>query len=254
MLNKMKQSENKFINAIPDQVRNRHVFAISHQVRNDNQSKNKLKKRMGFTLAETLIVIAIVGIIASIATPMLFGTTSDAQLKAKWKKIYADLSQATMLVINDNEGTLAGAFANVTTMRDAYAPHLNYLKSCNSGEALGVCWHLNDGSTSFLDKTLMKTWSDYPSLILNNGVMLRFYYLNSACTNTSKSIPACGYIIVDINGFSKPNMVGRDIFVVHIVENGIKPWGVQGDIYESKCEGSTGSWSGAGCSTEYLYQ
>ncbi|MDD3149706.1 MAG: prepilin-type N-terminal cleavage/methylation domain-containing protein [Candidatus Gastranaerophilales bacterium] len=224
MLNKMKQSENRFI------------------------------KKLGFTLAEILIVIAIIGIIASIATPMLFGTTNEAELKSKWKKIYGDLSQATMLVMNDNDGTLAGAFSNTTTIRDEYVKYLNYIKSCDTNHALGVCWHANDSAYA-LDGTPITSWANYPSLILNNGVMLRFYYLSSACTNTSRGIPACGYVIIDVNGFSKPNVIGRDIFYIHVISNGIKPWGVQGDKYdENYCEGSTGSNAGYGCSAEYLYK
>ncbi|MDD3149604.1 MAG: prepilin-type N-terminal cleavage/methylation domain-containing protein [Candidatus Gastranaerophilales bacterium] len=214
----------------------------------------RARKRKAFTLAECLIVIAIIGVIASITVPMLFGTTSDAELKSKWKKVYGDLSQATMLVQNDNDGTLEGAFANVTTMRDKYGQYLNYVKSCDSSAALGVCWHLNDGSSTSLDGTPVTGWGDKASLIINNGMLLRFYYLSSACTNTSRGIPACGYVIIDVNGFSKPNVIGRDIFYIHVISNGIKPFGVQGDDYdENYCEGSTGSNAGYGCSASTLY-
>ncbi|MDD3150895.1 MAG: prepilin-type N-terminal cleavage/methylation domain-containing protein, partial [Candidatus Gastranaerophilales bacterium] len=94
-----------------------------------------MKKKFGFTLAETLIVIAIIGIIASIVTPMLFGTTSDAELKAAWKKTYADFSQATLMIIADNGGSLKGIFTGDTAgsedLKNAYASKLNIIKDCS---------------------------------------------------------------------------------------------------------------------------
>ncbi|MDD3151115.1 MAG: prepilin-type N-terminal cleavage/methylation domain-containing protein, partial [Candidatus Gastranaerophilales bacterium] len=102
---------------------------------------NKKIIKQGFTLAETLIVIAIIGIIASIVTPMLFGTTNDAELKAKWKKQYSDLSQATMMIVADNGGTLAGAFpgtyAGTEDLKNAYASKLNIIKDCSGTSYYG---------------------------------------------------------------------------------------------------------------------
>ncbi|MDD3150246.1 MAG: prepilin-type N-terminal cleavage/methylation domain-containing protein, partial [Candidatus Gastranaerophilales bacterium] len=122
-------------------------------------------KKPGFTLAETLIVIAIIGIIASIVTPMLFGTTSDAELKAAWKKSYSDLAQATMMIIADNGGTLAGAFsgdeAGAEDLKNAYASKLNIIKDCSAistyggtgtGASAEGCWH-SEGNWYYLNGT-----------------------------------------------------------------------------------------------------
>ncbi|MDD3150415.1 MAG: prepilin-type N-terminal cleavage/methylation domain-containing protein, partial [Candidatus Gastranaerophilales bacterium] len=128
------------------------------------QSKNKFLRKLGFTLAETLIVIAIIGIIASIVTPMLFGTTSDAELKAAWKKSYSDFAQATMMIVADNGGTLAGAFPGDTAgsedLKNAFAEKLNIIKECSGtsefgGTGTGVsaegCWHSGANSWYYLN-------------------------------------------------------------------------------------------------------
>ncbi|MDD3150483.1 MAG: prepilin-type N-terminal cleavage/methylation domain-containing protein, partial [Candidatus Gastranaerophilales bacterium] len=127
---------------------------------------NKIGKKTGFTLAETLIVIAIIGIIASIVTPMLFGTTSDAELKAAWKKSYSDLTQATMMIVADNGGTLAGAFpgdaAGSEDLKNAFAEKLNIIKDCSgtstyggtgSGVSAEGCWHSGTNSWYYLNGT-----------------------------------------------------------------------------------------------------
>ncbi|MDD3149642.1 MAG: prepilin-type N-terminal cleavage/methylation domain-containing protein [Candidatus Gastranaerophilales bacterium] len=223
-----------------------------------------MKKNLGFTLAETLIVIAIVGIIASIATPMLFGTTSDAQLKAKWKKVYADLSQATQLLVVDNGGSLKMAYNNSTEFNNAFATKLNYIKLCISayesdggvaggGATENGCFHHNkdidylDGTENLYSYAPI-TW---PGLVLNNGTLIATSY-KPDCSNGN--IGYCAKLQVDINGFKGPNTFGKDVFLVAFMENYLIPYGVPGIYEEDYCEGSTGNYSGYGCAAKFLYE
>ncbi|MDD3150163.1 MAG: prepilin-type N-terminal cleavage/methylation domain-containing protein [Candidatus Gastranaerophilales bacterium] len=230
------------------------------------------EKRKAFTLAETLIVIAIIGIIASIVTPMLFGTTSDAELKAAWKKQYSDLSQATMMIVADNGGTLAGAFPGDALgsedLKNAFAAKLNIIKDCSgtsefggtgSGGSAEGCWHTSS-NWQYLSGTTIGTQHD-PGLILNNGILIRFGIQNSTCNlDTSYAggdYTKCGYIQIDVNGFKKPNKLGKDIFDITIVSNALIPTGARGfyDPLETCIEGSTESTNrGNGCSAKYLYE
>ncbi|MDD3149727.1 MAG: prepilin-type N-terminal cleavage/methylation domain-containing protein [Candidatus Gastranaerophilales bacterium] len=215
MLNKMKQSENRFI------------------------------KKLGFTLAETLIVIAIIGVIASIATPMLFGTTSDAELKAKWKKIYSDLSQAQLMIMNNNDGTMSGACTNHITYRDAFASYLNILKSCPTTDLAGNCWHSKE-----ISGTHSAVLGDDVGTILNNGAFLAFDWDSNNCAATYGPGNVCGKIVIDVNGFKKPNKAGKDIFGVWTLADRLVPVGVQGDSSSYTCSDS----GGISCSAEYLYK
>ncbi|MDD3149911.1 MAG: prepilin-type N-terminal cleavage/methylation domain-containing protein [Candidatus Gastranaerophilales bacterium] len=237
------------------------------------KSENKVLRQFGFTLAETLIVIAIIGIIASIVTPMLFGTTSDAELKAKWKKQYSDLAQATMMIVADNGGTLAGAFpgdvAGSEDLKNAYASKLNIIKDCSGTSSYGGtgtgassegCWHSGTNSWYYLNGTGRGNYIS-PGLILNNGSLIWFYIEKSDCSyDTSYAdgdYTQCGYISVDINGFKKPNIIGKDIFYLAITPNALIPLGARGyfDPLTSCIEGSTSSSNyGYGCSAKYLYE
>ncbi|MDD3150892.1 MAG: prepilin-type N-terminal cleavage/methylation domain-containing protein, partial [Candidatus Gastranaerophilales bacterium] len=216
--------------------------------------KKKIRKS-GFTLAETLIVIAIIGIIASIVTPMLFGTTSDAELKAAWKKSYSDLSQAAQLIAVDNGGTLAGAFpgdyAGTEDLKNAFASKLNIIKDCSgpsgyggtgSGASAEGCWHNGANSWYYLKGTGIGSQTN-PGLILNNGSLTRFSLNKSDCSQENGSYDACGYITIDVNGFKKPNTYGKDIFEVSITSNVLIPYGAR-EYYDpsTTCiEGSTAS-------------
>ncbi|MDD3150493.1 MAG: prepilin-type N-terminal cleavage/methylation domain-containing protein [Candidatus Gastranaerophilales bacterium] len=231
--------------------------------------KNIFKKKFGFTLAETLIVIAIIGIIAGIAIPTLFGTTSDAELKAKWKKQYSDLTQATMMIVVDNGGTLAGAFpgdaAGSEDLKNAFASKLNIIKDCSgtsgyggtgTGASAEGCWHEGNNSWYYLNGTGRDSVLS-SGLILNNGSLVHFIFNKTDCSYSVGDYFRCGYIYVDTNGFKKPNTIGKDIFGMNISVNALIPFGAQG-LYdpETSCiEGSTASTNqGHGCAAKYLYE
>lgn len=57
----------------------------------------------------------------------------------------------------------------------------------------------------------------------------------------------CGSIIVDVNGFTKPNIMGRDIFYFAILENKILPLGTDADTF--KCSITS---VGRGCAAKVL--
>ncbi|MDD3149952.1 MAG: prepilin-type N-terminal cleavage/methylation domain-containing protein [Candidatus Gastranaerophilales bacterium] len=227
------------------------------------------RKRKAFTLAETLIVIAIIGIIASIVTPMLFGTTSDAELKAAWKKQYSDLTQATMMIVADNGGSLAGAYTGNLTgsedLKNAYISKLNIIKDCSGTSSYGGtgtgasaegCWHSEASIWYKLNGTTLGSCT-HPGLILNNGSLMRLAVENSNCSMVAGDFTKCGYIEIDVNGFKKPNTYGKDIFTTELTSNSLIPTGARRyfDPTTTCIEGSTATDNtGYGCSAKFLYE
>ena len=56
-----------------------------------------MTKRFGFTLAEVLITLGIIGVVAAMTMPTLMNSTQGAQYKAAYKKALSALSQAVVL-------------------------------------------------------------------------------------------------------------------------------------------------------------
>lgn len=223
----------------------------------------------GFTLAEVLITLGIIGIVAAMTIPTLMKNTQDAELKSAWKKAYSVISQASLNVKNDNGGTFAGlgsAFDlnSQNTLRDAYTNYLKVVKKCDA-DAYGLCFHPESGgiyldTVKLLNGTSHLQCNSYlpyffesaSGVILPDGQLVLFAWVNTgtACTFSIEGYTNdCGFMTVDVNGFKGPNTVGRDIFAIEILENKIVPAGT-GTLSNTCSTSSTGQ----GCAARYLYE
>ena len=58
--------------------------------------QNDWEKKVAFTLAEVLITIGIIGVVAAMTIPSLLINLQDKQFKAMYKKYYSTLAQALL--------------------------------------------------------------------------------------------------------------------------------------------------------------
>lgn len=56
-----------------------------------------MKKRFGFTLAEVLITLGIIGVVAAMTIPTLIANTNSARFRSQFKKTISTLSQAGLM-------------------------------------------------------------------------------------------------------------------------------------------------------------
>ena len=61
------------------------------------KGENKMTKRLGFTLAEVLITLGIIGVVAAMTIPTLISNTNGAQFKTAYKKALSTLNQAVLM-------------------------------------------------------------------------------------------------------------------------------------------------------------
>lgn len=208
-----------------------------------------------FTLAEVLITLGVIGIVAAITIPVLMKNTQDQELKTAWKKEFSVMSQAMTQMAQDNGGNFAGVFTNSQKARNMFEKYLKFVKECDSGASFGNCW----ASSYKTLNNLTGTWGNDAGLILNDGASVMFAafgggtWLNCT-TNVGNGLLACGYVPLDVNGPNKgPNILGRDIFDFWVLPDGrILPEGCvqDGRSTVNPCPTS----DGANCSAAYLYQ
>ncbi len=158
------------------------------------------KKTYGFTLAEVLITLGIIGVVASLTMPALIQNSKKTETSARLKKFYSLMEQAIIMselangnsldwvkvetAFDEDGNTDFNAQGKITKefFMQYLAPYLKYTsitegKNLDSGTGTRTEVYLADGS----------------SFSFNNGACMDFYF--------------------DVNGNSKPNEFGRDKFV-----------------------------------------
>lgn len=219
---------------------------------------SKFRKNVftAFTIAEVLIVLGIIGVVAEMTIPALYANFHDTVLKTTWRKGFSIISQATMMIINDNGGNLVGVFTSTDQIKDIFKRYLIKTRECNTNDICAINGYELRGTP--------RSWGppEYSTLYLNDGSKLLFTFNSSNCSVPagSSGINSCAGIIVDVNGDTKPNTVGKDIYLIWIQSNRVVPAGVQGDAgnYDSAAcpdnmpSGFITGNAGWGCSAKYL--
>lgn len=215
-------------------------------------------KKFGFTLAEVLITLAIIGVVAALTIPPMVNNIQEAELRHSWKKTYSTYVNATQKIMNDNGGSTLGVNGSDDTLRRMYEPYLNVVKICpDPGVLKGVCWH-QDAGWFLLDNSpavnsvagIFIILQHGPGHVLADGTIARYttYTGGFDCDNAH---PLCGHILVDVNGFKKPNTVGHDIFGMYVYYNRLVPFGKPSNGEGSTCNPTD---NGFACSAVYLYK
>lgn len=211
---------------------------------------NYLFKRLAFTLAEVLIVLGIIGIIAEMTIPTLQKEFQKKVTITQVQKVYTTLSQAIRQSEADNgpnsnwDWGVDTVNGSVRQSFDTYwGPYLKIMKYCDTYSDCGYDssspWlKPNSGSYGMvLVYAPMRT-----TVMLADGTLLLVKAYQGAAVAGDPNVPS-HYIYVDINGSKKPNMFGKDVFeFVLDPQKGFMPYGYdQNDAMMAfSCNSTTG--------------
>lgn len=215
------------------------------------------KNKAGFTLAEILITLGVIGVISAMTIPSLIADISNRKMETRFKKAYAQLNEMSKRYMAENDmaipiGVKRGdslakifprylkGFSNVSkdtwdTVDDkgnSTAEIYNKYKNFKGSTVKQVC----DISGSFADiNGTLYMWNDDPNIGENGPV-----------------------ICVDLNGAGKPNISGIDYFLfIPTVDGTVIPMGMEHEANttnntstggnfafdNTKCGGGTSNYS-----------
>ena len=188
--------------------------------------------KQGFTLAEVLIALVIVGIIAAITVPALIAKYQKEQFTTAFKKAYSELSNAVILSQTHNGPLDTWDYsANQTVFFKQYIlPYLQISKDCGFEAGKG-CFapnirykYLNGSNYREVDNDTTRY-----KVVLNNGMSLNM----QVCVNCINELQRCIIFQVDINGNKKPNQIGRDFFSfsAYPFTNNLMPDGIYSGVH-----------------------
>lgn len=203
-----------------------------------------MRRNKAFTLAETMITLTIIGIIAALTIPTLLNNINDNWSLNKWKQSYSEISRATIL-LNTQYGSID--FTSNDTMRNDYEKVMSFTKkdTWNNLAAPKYLYYKNQSQQGWDSST-----DTTPSARLSNGVVVEFTTYGDSgggvCTTPIGNLTEiCGHIRSDINGKKAPNMVGEDLFVTWIVKKNNNyyafPIGSHGD--NISCVAGSNDWT-----------
>lgn len=165
------------------------------------------KRFLGFTLAELLITLGVIGIVASLTIPALMNNYQDAQFKAAYKKAYTVASQALMKANADNELTSCVNWFDTQCNLDNFTAFKNKFsisKDCPT--APDQCWNMS-GEKTFIGNGGYPL-SDAPAFIDNSGF---------AWTKPGLAGWTGTEFMVDTNGNKPPNQYGKDRALFNLI-------------------------------------
>lgn len=166
------------------------------------------KKKYGFTLAEVLITLGIIGVVAALTIPSLMANYRKSVVANKLKETYSILKQAERLAMNDDNGPDAwnfkddGAYSN--SIIEKFIPYLTNITYCKYNTSKHPKIVTGDGQMSIYTMWVQK------SICIPNGAMIfaSSYGSNGRVSGIN--------IYVDINGDALPNVFGKDVFEMYI--------------------------------------
>lgn len=217
------------------------------------------KHSFGFTLAEVLITLGIIGVVAAMTMPTLINQTNGAQYKAAYKKALSAISQAVTLNVALDDSSFADTEAGTagtetvdakgnTTIASLLVARMNRIKTTNENDSGYGKNNVREFPAKITTKACFETKTvngeqvkevkacgedDTPEtgevkpntyMFFNDGMMFAFDATNAKCT---KSEPCYGAI--DVNGLKGPNLITEnaekpnDIYPVQFYDQTILP-------------------------------
>ena len=159
-----------------------------------------MTKKFGFTLAEVLITLGIIGVVAAMTIPTLIANTNGAKFRSQFKKTISTLNQAGLMGLAQYDFDYAGAASACGDVKANNVAVAGGQQDPNS--ALSFCSLLNgtltgqqyigspatlkksdDTAYAFVSrKTLDETIGNYIAYTLADGSMIAFNKDAASCT------------------------------------------------------------------------
>ena len=206
-------------------------------------------KKLGFTLAEVLITLGIIGVVAALTAPALVQNAGSAQIGPKLAKAVSTLELANQNMLTENSASSMASFIDTLDSGEnanSISRSLHYMQD-ELPKYMKITFYAGSKRATYQQEIMdyhgEKTLKDMRNGIITGGTnfynafgrmgiskdgILYGVLVNNTSTPAEKPshMRRVGYVVIDINGFSEPNRMGRDVFAFIMLNDGsLKPVG-----------------------------
>ncbi len=200
-------------------------------------------KKLGFTLAEVLITLVIIGVIAAMTVPTLMNNTNAQEYRSALKKAISGLNQA--LTLNYAlEGLSAQDYTSGTDLvNDVFKRRMSVIDG-DTQFTTNDCQGNNVFTTA--DGMMFCVTGFTSDMSDNQGTLCDSYNTTACVTGSTPDAAGGANIWIDVNGVKKPNRATtsakrpRDIYQATIYSQKVVPYGgpTQGVMFDKGTEGA----------------
>ena len=214
-------------------------------VQNDNYKKLP-KKKLAFTLAEVLITLGIIGVVAAMTIPTLSQKLYEKRTVTQLRAVQSILAQA-IKAAEAEDGEVEGwglkqdrSKEDAELIAEKLLKHMKVAHDCGTEpDTNGFCFP--NTTYTYLNGNKSPNYANrdyYYKIVLNNGASI---FIQSYPDNTDNDE---GYINfnVDVNGPKPPNTVGKDLFDFNYSKGSVRPNGALGSEADGKCDKKKSGW------------
>lgn len=212
-------------------------------------------KKFAFTLAEVLITLGIIGVVAAMTIPGLMTAYKAHQLRSQFLKSYSTIQQVFRRMEADDVSTDLSTYSGkMGSFYEVFKQYLAGVHECgvyaNTSDILPCAGYKEYGTTNrkvYKNYTgtskLGRAFFDDGQLALSDGTLILIENPNGGDRL---------WVFVDINGFGKlPNRWGYDLFTFQFINGELRTMGDRETTYndvEKYCNPKTGdSYNGIAC-------
>lgn len=178
--------------------------------------------KKSFTMAEVLITLGIIGIVAAMTFPQLIKNYQAKVYETAFKKAYSNLSKAYLMTQQE---------LGVTNLRKAYATYDNVNKVYPQSKVFRDTFYKNLGVVNIAENYIVTNYNKSATFYTGNSKDSNDDYEYTGAPRPLRILPdgsSVGVVInssqiffdVDTNGpYQKPNRYGFDIFTFAVLDD-----------------------------------
>ncbi len=165
----------------------------------------KLLNKKAYTLAETLLTLAIIGVIAAMTIPTLKNDAEERKFVSLTQKAFNTISDATARLETKHGNS---EFWSASKYTEYYKEVINF------DTGISVNTELKSSDFSGTEYSL---WNSENVFVGTDGM---YWKIDTKANNPN--------FVVDINGPQLPNVIGIDVHAFYLTDDGVVPQGVSG--------------------------